>query len=102
MVLPDALGRFGHVVVVTHVPPFRAACWYRGQVSDDDWLPHFTCQAAGDVLADAMRARPDRRMTVVCGHTHGAGEAQVLPNLRVFTGGAAYGAPAVRRVLTVD
>ena len=101
-VLPDALARFRHVLVLTHVPPFRDACWYRGRVSGDDYLPHFACRAVGDVLADAMTSRPDRRMTVLCGHTHGAGEAQLLPNLWVLTGGAVYGRPAVQRVLEVD
>jgi Icc protein len=100
-VLPDALSRFRHVVVVTHVPPFRDACLYQGRVSGDEWLPHFACRAVGVALAEAMAARPDRRMTVVCGHTHGAGEADVLPNLRVLAGGAEYGKPAVQRVLDV-
>ena len=40
-------------------------------------------------------------MTVLCGHTHSPGEAQVLPNLLVLTGGAEYGRPEVQRVLTV-
>ncbi len=40
-------------------------------------------------------------MTVLCGHTHSPGEAQVLPNLHVLTGGAEYGRPEVQRVLTV-
>lgn len=72
------------------------ACWHEGRISDDDWLPYFTCAAVGDALRAAMTARPDARMTVYCGHTHGGGEAQVLPNLRVVTGAAAYGAPTVR------
>lgn len=101
-VLPQALEHFQHVIVLTHVPPFRESCWYQGRISDDDWLPHFTCKAAGDVLREAMAARPDRQMTVLCGHTHGEGEAQVLPNLRVLTGGAAYGEPRVQRVLEVS
>ena len=100
-VLPEALERFRHVLVVTHVPPFREACWYEGRISDDNWLPHFTCKAVGDVLAQAMTAYPEHQMTVLCGHTHGAGEAQVLPNLRVLTGGAAYGKPGLQRVLEV-
>jgi 3',5'-cyclic-AMP phosphodiesterase len=98
-VLPDALARFKHVVVVTHVPPFRESCWHEGQISDDNWLPFFSCKAVGDTLLEAMTAAPDRQMTVLCGHTHGCGEAQILPNLRVLTGGARYGAPAVQRVL---
>ena len=83
------------------MPPFREACWHEGRISDDDWLPHFTCKAVGDVLSEAMRARPDRQMTVLCGHTHGAGEAEILPNLRVSTGGAVYGEPEVQRVFEV-
>jgi hypothetical protein len=87
-ILPDALRRFRHVAVLTHVPPFREACWHDGQISDDNWLPHFSCKAVGDVLLEAMNAATNHRMTVLCGHTHGGGEAQILPNLRVLTGGA--------------
>ena len=101
-VLPDALARFEHVVVLTHVPPFREACWHEGKLSDDDWLPHFSCKAVGDALREAMIAAPGRRMTVLCGHTHGVGEADILPNLRVLTGGVVYGKPAVQRVIEVD
>ena len=101
-VLPEALARFEHVVVLTHVPPFREACWHEGKVSDDDWLPHFACKAVGDVLRETMQAAPDRRMTVLCGHTHGAGEADILPNLRVLTGGAVYGKPRVQQIIEVE
>ncbi|MGL4463545.1 MAG: metallophosphoesterase family protein [Planctomycetia bacterium] len=101
-VLPDALARFRHVLVATHVPPFRESAWHEGKPSDDDWLPFFSCKAVGDVLAEAMAGAPDRRMTVYCGHTHGSGEARILPNLRVITGGARYGKPEVQRVVYVD
>ena len=100
-VLPEALGRFPHVLVLTHVPPFREACWHRGRISDDDWLPHFSCRAVGEALVEAMAAHPQSEMTVLCGHTHSPGEAQILPNLRVLTGGAEYGRPEIQRVLTV-
>lgn len=101
-VLSDALTRFRHVIVLTYVPPFREACWHEGKLSDDNWLPFFTCKAVGDVLEEAMRNTPDRRMTVLCGHTHGSGEADILPNLRVLTGGAVYGKPSVQRVIEVE
>ena len=99
-VLPDAL-KYRHVQVLTHVPPFRESCWHEGQISNDDWLPFFTCKAVGDALAEAMTAASNRTMTVLCGHTHGGGEAQVLPNLRVLTGGAVYGKPEVQQALEV-
>lgn len=97
--LPAALDRFRQVVFVTHVPPFREACWHEGRISDDDWLPHFSCEAVGVALAEAMRARPDRELLALCGHTHGAGVAKILPNLEVRTGGAEYGAPRVQGVM---
>jgi Icc protein len=101
-VLPEALERFRNVIVATHVPPFEGACWHDGKLSDDEWLPHFSCRATGAVLLDAMTARKDRHMTVYCGHTHSAGVYEALPNLRVYTGHAKYGAPAVQRVIEVD
>lgn len=97
--LEAALAGHRTVLVATHVPPFREACWHAGQVSNDDWLPWFTCQAVGDVLLDAAGRHPDRQILVLCGHTHGAGETAPLPNLRVLTGGAEYRQPRITRVL---
>ena len=101
-VLPEALAKFSEVWMLLHVPPFKEACWHEGKISDDEWLPHFTCRAVGEVLRDAMQQHPDRQMTVLCGHTHGAGEARILPNLLVKTGGAEYGAPALQDELIVQ
>lgn len=97
--LAEALAGHEQVLVVTHVPPFREACWHEGKLSDDDWLPYFSCAALGEVLRELAAAHPTRELTVVCGHTHGAGEAQILPNLRVLTGAAVYRRPALARVL---
>jgi Icc protein len=99
--LPRALRRFDRVIVLTHVPPFREACWYQGRISNDSSLPHFACKTVGDVLLGAMRSHPDRRMTVLCGHTHGGGRADILPNLTVLTGAATYGEPEIQKVIEV-
>lgn len=100
--LPEALAGFPRVVVLTHVPPFRAAAWHRGRPSDDEWLPRFSCQAVGNTLLEAATAHPDRHLLVLCGHTHGAGEVEVRPNLHVLTGAATYGEPHMQRVLALD
>jgi predicted MPP superfamily phosphohydrolase len=97
-VLPKAVDRCRHIIVLTHVPPFREACWYQGRPTTDDWAPHLACVAVGCVLRDFMQQRPDRRMTVLCGHTHGGGGAQILENLVVRTGMAKYGEPVVQQV----
>jgi hypothetical protein len=94
--LAEALSASRRVIVATHVPPFKEACWHEGKISNDDWLPHFTCRAVGQVLRQAALDHPDRKIRVLCGHTHGAGTAEILPNLKVVTGGAEYGEPRVQ------
>lgn len=90
-----ALPKFEQVFVLTHVPPFRAACWYQGQVSDDEWAPHFVCQAMGRAILDVASIYPNKEITVLCGHTHSAGECQPANNVRVITGAAEYGSPKI-------
>jgi Icc-related predicted phosphoesterase len=101
-VLPGALSRYQHVYLLTHVPPFAEACLHNGQPSDDEGLPHFGCKAVGDALREIAAAHPDRQLTVLCGHTHSPARAQILPNLRVWAGGAEYGQPRIEHVFTLD
>ncbi len=100
-ILPEALANFHYVLVATHVPPFRSSCWHEGKISSDDYLPHFSCKAVGEVLEAFMRKHPDRQMTVLCGHTHSGGEAQILPNLIIKTGEAVYGRPKLNEIIDV-
>ena len=94
--LQSAAADYDNVVVLTHVPPFREACWHKGRISEDNWLPGFTCKAMGDLLSDTASQHPDCTITVLCGHTHGEGEADVLENLHVSTLSARYGSPDFR------
>ena len=87
------------VLFATHFPPFAGACWHEGTISDSHWLPWFTCHAMGQMLAAAARERPNRRILVLCGHTHSAGAYDAAPNLRVLTGAAEYGSPSVSELL---
>ena len=89
--LARAVAGSRQVVVLTHVPPFREACWYQSGLSDDNWLPGFSCKAVGDLLRETAEANPQCDITVLCGHTHGNGVADILPNLKVYTGEASYG-----------
>jgi 3',5'-cyclic AMP phosphodiesterase CpdA len=100
-VLPVALQTSRHVVVLTHVPPFHQACWHEGTLSDDNWAPHFVCQAVGEVLRESMLENPEKHMTVLCGHTHSSGQARILNNLEVLTGKSRYGEPEIQRLVEV-
>lgn len=99
--LEEALERFATVVVATHVPPFREACWYEGHTTDDLWAPFFVCGQIGDLLLETARQYPNRRVVVFCGHTHHGGTANLTDNLTVVTGGAEYGHPRLTGLLDV-
>ena len=81
------------VVVLTHVPPFREACWHEGRVSSETYLPGFTCGAVGELLREVAAEHPACVFTVLCGHTHSGGTAQIAGNLVVHTGDAEYESP---------
>ena len=100
-VLTAAAKQYPKVIVATHVPPFREAAWHEGRPSSDDFLPFFACKAMGDVLLATAQLYPGCQMLVLCGHTHGSGEIQVLENLRVVTGPAEYGKPQIQQIIEV-
>ena len=78
------------VLVMTHVPPFREACWNQGRISDEAWLPGFTCSAIGERLLIEADKAPDTDFVVLCGHIHSSGHVQMRPNLTVYTGFGDY------------
>jgi UDP-2,3-diacylglucosamine pyrophosphatase LpxH len=100
--LDEALASYQRVICLTHVPPFKEACWYQGKMGNDDWLPYFACQAVGEVLLNVSRERPDGHIIVLCGHTHHAGIVQLRPNLRVITGSAEYGDPCIQKSFDLE
>ena len=100
--LEKALEQYAHVYVMTHVPPTRGSCWHNGAISDDQWAPHFTCKAVGDVITQALRHHDEKSVTVLCGHTHGEGVSNPKNNLQIITGGAVYGKPMMTKVFEVE
>lgn len=97
--LPDTAHQ---VIVATHVPPFCESCWYEGKTTDDNWAPFFVCGQVGEVLKRSSKSNPNRQYTVLCGHTHHDGIANIADNLIVYTGAAKYGHPDVEGVVLVD
>jgi predicted MPP superfamily phosphohydrolase len=49
-----------------------------------------------------MLQHPNRKMTVLCGHTHGGGTAQILPNLTTITGPAEYRSPVIQSIFDFE
>ncbi len=101
-VVEEAASRYRNIIAITHVPPFREAAWYQGKVSGDDFLPYFACKVVGDILQSVMEAHTQPNLLVLCGHTHGGGELQVLDNLQVLTGEARYKKPVIQQVFEIE
>ncbi len=99
--LEAALANHDRVLVATHVPPFRQACWYQGRTTDDFWAPFFVCGQVGEVLKRAAEQHPQKRIEVLCGHTHSPGVAWITANLTVTTAGAQYGCPGIAATIVI-
>jgi len=100
--LNQALKSYEHIIILTHVPPFWEASFYRKGLSLASSVPYFACKSVGEVLKGKMNSEPERNMTVLCGHTHAGGTCQIAPNLFVKTAGARYKHPRVEEVLEID
>ena len=101
-IVRTAVAKYSHIYCLTHVPPFEQAAWHNHHVSDPQFLPHFTCHAAGEMLRAIMAQHPNTMMTLLCGHTHGQGEVWISDNIFVKTGGARYHYPKVQEVIVVE
>lgn len=100
--LEQAVGSARQVVILTHVPPFRGATWHEGRISDDAWLPWFSCKAMGEVILECARRHPHSRFTVLCGHSHGKGRYSAATNIFVHTAGAEYGSPKIQEIFEFE
>ena len=100
--LLESLPSHAHVILLTHPPPMREACWYEGHTADDNWAPHFTGAAMGQVIMATMPGFPDCKLTVLCGHTHNEGVVRPLPNVEIITGDAEYQHPRICRFFEVE
>lgn len=103
-----AMATYDHVIVATHFPPWLDACWGPGGVltrnshkADLDWLPWSCNINLGLYIESVAEEYPSKKVTVLSGHTHSGGTAQIAPNLTAMSGDATYGMPRVDYTLDV-
>ncbi len=106
--LEQALLHFSNVFMITHVPPFEESCIYKNRASDINWVPHFASKVMGIMLISVMEKYPSKKLTVLCGHTHGNEVTnikplvtEIKPNIIVKTANAVYRNPHVQEIITV-
>ncbi|MBI4026235.1 MAG: metallophosphoesterase [Verrucomicrobia bacterium] len=96
-VLPPALARYEHVIVLLHAPPFAEASRFRGRPSSRESLAHYLCASAGEAMWQASIAHPRADIHVLCGHCHyGADVAIPGTNIHVSVNGSDYHHPEFR------
>lgn len=79
-----------HLLVLTHVPPFRLASLYNGLPSDDHSAPYYVNGTLGLTLLAIAEENPDVQITVLAGHTHNRATYRAALNLTVHVGEADY------------
>lgn len=84
---------YKQVVFLTHVPPFRENSVYNGNISNNFWMPNFSCKLMGDALLQLTTDHPELQLWSLCGHSHGKATFKAKNNLISITGKAEYGFP---------
>lgn len=98
----EAAKTYKHVIIATHVPPFRENSVYNGKISDDTWLPHFSSKRMGDTLLRLAEENREVEFTVLCGHSHGHAVHKAATNMVCYTGSAEYNNPKVSMLFRVE
>ncbi|MEX1012427.1 MAG: metallophosphoesterase [Waddliaceae bacterium] len=94
--LETSLEKFRNIILLTHPPPFREVCYYKGNICDDHWAPHFVCGQVGDMLKMTMKKHPKSHLIVLCGHAHYGIDVQIMPNLRAVCGHSDLAIPSIQ------
>lgn len=79
------------ILILTHVPPFLEASYFRGKPSETRAAPFYVNKVLGEALLELADRYPRLSLEVYAGHTHGKREYQPRKNLVVRVGNARYG-----------
>jgi predicted MPP superfamily phosphohydrolase len=92
----NGLKHYDKIIIATHVPPFRQACLYQSEPSDDAWAPYFVNTDLGYRLIKIFNEKPQKKGLVLSGHSHNTALYSPLLNLEVRVGNAEYGYPTLQ------
>lgn len=95
-ILPYALKCYEHVWLATHVPPFTQAAFYDGKPCDCVRQPFYSNISAGGVINGIAGSYRNRKITVLCGHTHSQARAMISDRVWVLAGKAKPGWPQIQ------
>jgi len=100
--LRDAVHRFDHLVIMTHVPCWTGSAWHEDQRSDKWAQPFFVWGQGGDAILEVAEANPETRFTVLSGHSHSGGIYTPLRNVVAVTAPARYRYPSIAQIMEIE
>ncbi len=89
--LENALKKYDKIFFLTHVPPFKEASFYLGKPTSEYYLPFFSCKTMGEMILDVMKNYKNKKLIILCGHTHHEGFYKPNENIIVDVGKCRYG-----------
>ncbi len=101
-ILPLALTRFRHVILLTHTPPFPEAVRYNDSPCGPLHLPHYTNLSAGLAIRGIASAFPKRRITILAGHSHSSSITHIGTNICVRVAHARTGRTGPQELLRLS
>jgi hypothetical protein len=101
ILVEQAFKKNNHVILVTHAPPFPRCCLFQNKLQAFNVTPLYCNSALGDRLGGLMLKHKDKKMTVLCGHTHSGWREKILPNLTCYVGHARYEHPTIQETFIV-
>jgi Icc-related predicted phosphoesterase len=100
--LPYAMACHRHVWLATHVPPFPQAAHYDNKPCSRLHQPFYSNMSAGGVIRGIAERFPNRRLTVLCGHTHCRTAVRAANNVDVLVGAARPGTPDFQQIFSLN
>lgn len=96
-----AFCKFDCVLINTHTPPFIENAFDQAKDRDSDWTPHLTCYSIGQMLMELMQQNPNKKVTVLCGHSHEGTYYSPLENLEVISGKVNDNLPQIQKSVSL-
>ncbi len=84
--ITNVLKKYNTIYLLTHFPPWREATRAQGTILESYWEPYNVNYLLGLELESIMNNNLDKKLVVLCGHTHTPSVINVNSNIECFVG----------------
>lgn len=93
---------YKRIIIATHVPPFKEACFNAGKKSLPGGLPFFSSKCLGDTILPIAKKHSEVDFLWLSGHTHSRAKWKPLPNLTNLVAKSEYYRPQIEDIIDVE